>query len=246
MAEIFKKQVVRWIGPDGRRCTPGAPGAERRTELSRKWYGTVGGKSVPLCADKQRSQQLLRKLQGDAELKRHGLGDPFEQSRSRPLADHLVDFGAVLRAKGDSERHVSLTVSRIQAVLDGIQAAWLADLDAARAGDYLTGLRVDHQPVKVPEAQDTFRLAEVAALLGIKPESVSKAVQRNGLAATGAGKARRFPRQTVQALANRMARGVSAETINHHVRPLAGALPPVGNEPVRDAGAPQHGDGSPA
>src|SRR5262245_43229298 len=172
MADVFKKQVVRWVGPDGRRCKPGTPGAERRAELSRKWYGTVGGKPVPLCAEKQRSQQLLRKLLGDAELKRHGLGDPFEQSKARPLADHLADFGAALRAKGASGRHVSLTVSRIQAVLDGTRAVWLADLDAARAGDCLTALRADRQPVKLPEGQDSFRLAETAALLGVKPGSV--------------------------------------------------------------------------
>jgi integrase/recombinase XerC len=220
MADVFKKQVVRWIGLDGGRCKPGTPGAAQHTELSRKWYGTVGGKPVPLCVDKQKSQQLLRKLLGDAELKRHGLCDPFEQCRRRPLADHLAAFGAALRAKGDSKRHVSLTMSRIQAVVDGIQAVWLADLDAARAGDYLTALRADQQPVKLPEGQDSFRLAEIAVLLGVKPGSISKAVQRHRLKATGAGKARRLPRETVQVLASRLARGVSPETVNHHVRAL--------------------------
>src|SRR5262249_7108049 len=42
----------------------------------------------------------------------------------------------------------------------------------------------------------------------------------NGLEATGAGKARRLPRETVQALADRLARGASPETVNHHVRAL--------------------------
>jgi excisionase family DNA binding protein len=60
----------------------------------------------------------------------------------------------------------------------------------------------------------------VAALLGVKQATVSKAVQRNQLAATGQGKRRRFPRTSVQELADRAARGASAETVNHHAPAL--------------------------
>jgi integrase len=220
MAKPFKKQIVRYYGPDGQRCRPDTPGAERHVEVSRKWYGTVGGKAVPLCVDKQKSVQLLRKLLGDAELARHGLADPYVDSKKRPLGDHLNDFSSALKAKGDSSGHVALTVSRIKAVFDATGVVWLADLDAARTADFLTALRVDHPPVELPTDRESFRMVEVAGLLGIKPSSVTKAIQRNGLEATGAGKARRFPRGTVQALADRLARGASPETVNHYVRAL--------------------------
>ena len=220
MAELYKKQSVRYSTPEGRRCSPDTPGGIRRVELSRKWYGTVRGKSVPLCADKQKALQLLRKRLADAELARHGLADPYADSKKCTLADHLHDFAGSLRAKGDGPRHVALTVSRINAVLDGTQVVWLADLDSGRVADLLIDLRADRQGIELPDGQDWFKLSEVAELLDVKPGSVSKAVQRNRLEATGAGKARRFPKATVHALAERMSKGLSSETSNHHVRAL--------------------------
>src|SRR5438874_649856 len=50
--DLFRKQIVHWVDAEGRRCQPGTPGATRRVEESRKWYGTVGGKARPLSADK--------------------------------------------------------------------------------------------------------------------------------------------------------------------------------------------------
>jgi integrase len=220
LADVFKKQSVRYYTPDGKRCTPNTPGASRTVELSRKWYGTVSGKAVPLCRDKGAAQKLLNKLLTDATMRAHGVGDPYEEHRGRPLADHLADFGAALRAKGDTAKHVKLALSRLQAAFDGMGAVWLADLDAGKAGDWLTTLRADREPVRLPEGQELFKLAEVAALLGVKPAAVSKAVQRNRLQASGKGKARRFPRATVQDLADRAARGASPETVNHYARAL--------------------------
>ncbi len=241
MADVFKKQSLRYYTPDGKRCTRDEaiehdangknlradddrpilrPGFTSKTDTSRKWYATVDGKHVPLCRDKAASQKLLNKLLTDATLREHGVGDSYADHRKRPLADHLMDFAAALRAKGDTAKHVKLTLSRLQAALDGMGAVRLADLDAGKAGDWLTARRADREPVRLPEEQELFKLTEVAALLGVKPAAVTKAVQRNRLQATGKGKARRFPRPTVQDLADRAGRGASAETVNHHARAL--------------------------
>jgi hypothetical protein len=59
LADVFKKQTVRYYTPDGKRCGADTPGASRVVELSRKWYGTVSGKPVPLCRDKGAAQKLL-------------------------------------------------------------------------------------------------------------------------------------------------------------------------------------------
>jgi integrase/recombinase XerC len=214
--------------------------------LSRKWYGEYKDadgveQCVPLSTDKTAAAQMLADLVKKAELGKAGITDPYEAHRKRPLLctrcrcreetdagepcdcpdlPHLADFAAALRAKGDTPKHVQLTLSRLRAALDGMEAVWLADLDAGKAGEWLTTFRADHQPEELPEGQELFKLAEVAALLGVKPAAVSKAVQRNQLAATGKGKKRRFPRATVQDLVDRAARGASAETVNHHARAL--------------------------
>jgi site-specific recombinase XerC len=49
---------------------------------------------------------------------------------------------------------------------------------------------------------------------------VGTAVRRHRLAASGAGKARRFPRATVEALLERLCRGASVETTNQYLSHL--------------------------
>jgi excisionase family DNA binding protein len=217
--------AVRFKGSDGKKITaPVTTKGKSAGELCRVtspiWYGRVNGERVPLCENKAAAEQMLGQLVRKAELGKAGITDPYEAHRKRPLADHLADFAAALRAKGDTAKHVQLTLSRLRAALDGMEAVFLADLDAGKAGEWLTTLRANLQPVELPEGQELFRLAEAAALLGVKPSAVSKAVQRNQLPATGKGKKRRFPRATVQDLADRAARGASAETVNHHARAL--------------------------
>lgn len=49
-------------------------------------------------------------------------------------------------------------------------------------------------------------------------------MKRHGLAATGNEKARRFPRASLEALADRMGRGRGPQTVNHYVRAVRGFL----------------------
>ena len=97
---VFKKQIVRWIGPDGRRCPAGAPDATRQVIESRKWYGTVAGAPVPLSRDKASAVKMLRQLVARADLDAVGLSDPYAEHRARSLADHLADFRLALLARG--------------------------------------------------------------------------------------------------------------------------------------------------
>src|SRR5262249_53053002 len=106
------------------------------------------------------------------------------------------------------------------ALFDATGAGWLADLDAAKANDWLNTLRADRRPARLPEGQEWFRNGEAARLLGVDPTVISKAVRRRRLQAVGHFKKRRLPRATVGALADGFARGVSPQTINHHVRSL--------------------------
>src|SRR2546423_15034961 len=121
MARPFKKQTVRYSTPDGQRCSPDTPGATKRVEESRKYYGLVPQpdgrrKAVPLCPDLGRSRQLLNKLLTDAAMRQHGFTDPYADHRKQPLTDHLADFRAALSAKGTSTAYVALVLGRLQAI----------------------------------------------------------------------------------------------------------------------------------
>src|SRR5262245_2349517 len=135
-SNLFKVTVVQywlydcWIDPQGQPCdesAPGArfvksrkvkagtPGAKKIKKKSGKWYGRVPGspKPVPLSANKVAAQQLLADLVKKVELGRAGISDPFEEHRKRRLAEHLTDFEADLRAKGNKPKQVRLKIGRI-------------------------------------------------------------------------------------------------------------------------------------
>jgi integrase len=72
----------------------------------------------------------------------------------------------------------------------------------------------------LPPDQQEYTAREVAAILGIKPASVGTAVRLHRPEATGQGKARRFPRATVEALQDRLCEGASVETSNQYLSHL--------------------------
>src|SRR5262245_10139406 len=117
--DLYKKQIVRWVDADDKRCKPTAPGATRRAELSRKWYATVGGKPTPLSSDKAAARKMLNQLRAKADQASVGLADPFAAHRNRPLAEHLADFEQAMHAKGNTPFHIGLVVSRVRALLEG-------------------------------------------------------------------------------------------------------------------------------
>ena len=221
MANVFKKQTTTWK-LDGKKVPPKTPGAEKVTIESGKWYGTVNGQQVPLCRDKQAAQRMLRKLEADSALASVGLADPFAEQRLRPLAEHLQDFASHMRAKGDTEPHVEQTVARVLALFAGCEFKVYGDIDSARAAEWLTSLRQSAPAVAIPSGKQDFTPGEVSALFGVSGTAVRATVKRHGLAATGNGKARKYPRETVASLADRVGRGVGPVTVNHYVRAVRG------------------------
>lgn len=152
---------------------------------------------------------MLAELVRKAEMKKANITDPFEAHRKRPLADHLGEWEPALKAEDNTPRHVRQTVSAVRRALQGCRFVFLADVQASRVQEYLAGLRRPGRVVP-PLATDKqqFTKAEVAAALGIKPRCVTSLVQRHGLAATGNGKARRFPVETVEFLLARLSGAV--------------------------------------
>lgn len=222
--DVYKKKTTRWL-LDGKRVPAGTPGAVAVVEESPKWYGLVKGKHVPLSKDRTAAERILRKKLADLDLEAAGIVDPFGKHKARPLAEHLDDYQAVLTAKGSTAEHVTKTVERIRAVLDWCEMTALADLDPARVSIFLTDLRRDEAPIKVPPPppkQKGFRPGEVAALFGISVTGLAGLAERHGIQATGNGKARRYSPEQVARLAKVRARGTGPTTVNHYVGALKG------------------------
>lgn len=193
---------------------------------SKRWYfeyrdakGVL--QRVKGFTDLKATEQLAAEMERKVAKLRAGIIDPSEEHLRRPLAEHLKDYAVTLEAKGATPEHIRLVSGRISSLLAGCGFVFPLDADAARVAEWLNELRRDDNLVNFPD-RDTFTPAEVASLLGISSTAVRASVKRLGLAATGNGKARRYPRATVEALIRNRAKGCGPETINHYVRAVRG------------------------
>ena len=170
--------------------------------------------------DRQATEQLAARLERREAQKAEGLADPYEAHRSRPVSAHLDDFRAHLEARDNSPAYVGTVLARLRAACEGCGFATTADLDAARADAWVASLRRDPPPVALPPGAREFTVPEAARLLGVKLKSVSPLVRRHRLEATGAGRSRRLPRGTVEALLALRRSGASVETSNQYLAAL--------------------------
>jgi integrase len=245
-SNLFKITVVQhwlydcWIDREGLPCakdTPGArfvksrkvkagtPGAKKVKKKSSKWYGRVPGstKPVPLSANRVAAQQILAELVKKSELRKAGITDPFEDHRKRLIAEHLDDYRRYLEAEGNCKAHVAKTCAQIRAILDGCGFLFIPDIAPEKVTEFLHGLRRDPVRPALPTGQEWFTPRElVAALGGIRPPRLARMLRREGLSVAGQGKARRYPRLTVEALQDRVCRGIGIATSNGYLTAAKG------------------------
>jgi hypothetical protein len=74
-----------------------------------------------------------------------GLLAPDRVAKAKPLADHLADFAAAIRAKGSTERHVALVTGRVRRVFDGCGFRSYGDIHADKVSAFLSNLRAGTQ-----------------------------------------------------------------------------------------------------
>src|SRR5262249_36899965 len=149
-----------------------------------------------------------------AALGRQGIRDPFEQHHRRPLAEHLADWEASLLADGAKPKHVRQTVACARKVLDGCKFVFAADLSASAVQQFLARLRGGggRIPPLVGPGEEPYPGREWAAALGVKPAAVPPRARRPRREAAGRGKARRYPRATLEVLHALRSRGRSVKT----------------------------------
>jgi integrase len=233
MASLYKPTIVTYRLPDGsyrtpsgERVTKDTPGAVKEVSKSKKWYGryTDGAgrqQRVPLSESKETARRMLAKLAGDAQLAGVGIEDRFAEHRARPAPDHLDDYRRHLTAKGDTAEYVAKTCYRAKAVLDGCACRTLDDIDATAVAEFIAGLRTKGRP-RLPLDRDEYTRAELIALLGVHKDSVAPMLRAAGLDGTGNGSARRYSRETVAALQDRLCRGAGPATCNHYLHAVKG------------------------
>jgi integrase len=214
--------------PDGKRVTKNTPGAVRVVRPSKKYYGryTDGAHREirePLSESYEISRRMLAKMAGDGQLAGVGLADRYGKHRSRPLAEHLEDYRAYLIGKGDTANHAKRSYRRAQVVSDGCGFKSLDDLDAASVVQFLNDMRQQGTArFELDERKQAYTKAELVAVLGVHPGGVSALLRRAGLGGTGNGKARRYGREVVLALQDRLCRGAGPTTCNHHLTAVKG------------------------
>ena len=105
-----------------------------------KWYGRFkdeAGKWISrTCggADKPTSLRRAVGWEGEAGDIRDGRVDPraerFRTQGARPIAEHVIDFEAMLAAKGDAPGHVADATAHVVRIVKLIAAGRLSDLSA--------------------------------------------------------------------------------------------------------------------
>jgi integrase len=188
---------------------------QRMSIESPSWYGWVNGHAVRLFKDAVASRQRLAELDRKSELQESGLIDPFEEHRKRPLAEHLGDWAANLRNRGKGESHILATTSCVRRILEACKFERTSNFSASRIEQFLADLRSDGPALRpLDRAKDIYTKTELAAALGINRTAVASLVRRHRLAAMGKGKARRYPRATVESLREKREHGISIKTSN--------------------------------
>lgn len=145
MSSLYRPTVIRYLDSQGRQVRKGVPGARRVRQKSKTIWGryTVNGeiKRVSLSDDMETAVVKLAELKHKAQRVARGDIDPFEDHRSRPLTEHLLDFRTFLESKDNTAEHVALTVNRVSAAFDGCRFGRLADLNAGRVAGWLKDRR---------------------------------------------------------------------------------------------------------
>ena len=88
-----------------------------------------------------------------AKLVSIGLLSPERAAVSKPLSEHLDDFGTALQAKGGTQRHVELVMSRARRIVEGCGFRFYGDISASKVMMFLADLRADTKDKRGISAQ---------------------------------------------------------------------------------------------
>jgi integrase len=142
---LIKPYITRYVDASGRRVPKGTPGAKRKKERSKKWYGqyVIDRKRyrVPLCSDKQAAKAMLGELIRKAEQEGAGLVNPYSAHYHRPLAHHVADWEAHLMVQRATRNDAQAAAGRVRRVIDQAGFRLIPDIDPVRVEQAIAALR---------------------------------------------------------------------------------------------------------
>lgn len=102
-------------------------------------------RSQKAFSDKGLSEQLGAKLENEVMLRKRGLINPemerLSLSQRSLIESHITKYRAVLSGRDTSAKHITLTINRIKAVVEGCGFKQLKDIDRDKVSAYLQALR---------------------------------------------------------------------------------------------------------
>ncbi len=146
MSNLYRQTVIRYLDAAGRRVNSKTPGAKRVEHQSTKWYGQYRSPDgilhrVPLCTNKTAAKTMLAEIVTNTEKGLAGLVDLFALHRAALLTKHVDAYQASLQAKGNTPKHIRITISRIKTACEGCGFIRTTDFDAAKLANWLRSQR---------------------------------------------------------------------------------------------------------
>ena len=132
MAAIFKHVYTKRDPKTGKRVS-------RKT---RKWYVKYRDakgvtRKVPGYTDKDATRKLAADLEQRAAREHSGLTDRFEQHRRCSITNHVDAFEIFLLARGNTQKHVQLKISRVRTVLEACSIRTIPGLSASAVSEWI-------------------------------------------------------------------------------------------------------------
>ena len=184
---------------------------------SESYYGTVKGKPVKLCANRDASLTMLGDRIREAERGEAGHTDPFAGSQKLPLAEHIEAFGTALATKGSSAYHVAQTVGKVRnCLLNGCGFKRLDDVNADAAAEWLKAQMAGGPAAPSSPASSNSPWPRRPRGPRRQRAGCGEAVRQQRLAATRQGSQDPAPREAVAGLAGRRAAGMSGRTASRY------------------------------
>lgn len=112
----YRVPITRYVDADGKRCTKTSPGAVKQTTESDKYYADLpGSPRTPLgTSNEAEAWRVLDAKLREARDRQIGIVDEYAEHARTELAAHLVEFCAILTAKGTTEEQINLVKGRLE------------------------------------------------------------------------------------------------------------------------------------
>jgi site-specific recombinase XerD len=102
-------------------------------------------KAATGCHDKAQAQRVAERIETEVALKRRGHIDPtaerYSKQARRPITEHVTEFQIALSSRGNTAKHVDMTLQRVRFIIEKSEAEHTKDLTASVVQEAIGGIR---------------------------------------------------------------------------------------------------------